>query len=201
MIGQLSGLLIEKNLPTIIVDVNGVGYELDVPMTTGFALPEVGEKVVLSTHFVVREDAQLLYGFIDKTARQLFRTLIKVNGVGAKMALAIMSGMDTQTLVTVVHDQDVAMLTQIPGIGKKTAERLLVELKDSLDNKLAVSESTVLPLEDTVSGNTKADAISALVSLGYKPVEAKKMIDKIFDPALGSEALIKQALQFSLREA
>lgn len=201
MIGQVTGTLIEKNLPTIIVDVNGVGYELDVPMTTGFALPETGEIVTLSTHFVVREDAQLLYGFIDKTARQLFRTLIKINGVGAKMALAIMSGMDTQTLISVVHDQDVAMLTQIPGIGKKTAERLLVELKDSLDTKLAPVSNTVVPIESDLLGGSKADAISALVALGYKPVEAKKMIEKVFDAGADSESLIKQALQGVMRKA
>ena len=130
MIGRLTGILLEKQPPHILVDVQGVGYELDAPMSTFYQLPALGEKVTLHTHMVVREDAQLLYAFADKRGRELFRELIRLNGVGPKLALALMSGMDVDELVMAVQHQDVSALVRVPGVGKKTAERLLIELRD-----------------------------------------------------------------------
>lgn len=201
MIGRLVGQLIEKNLPSILLDVNGVGYELSVPMTTGFNLPEVDEAVTLFTHLVVREDAHHLYGFSDRQNRELFRELLKVNGIGAKMALAILSSLDYDTLSRCVFDNDVAMLTQVPGIGKKTAERLLLDLGDRLANLEGGSNaSRVVSIEAPNSeASVKQDAISALTALGYKPVDSKKMVESVYAESLSSEELIKLALQGLMR--
>lgn len=133
MIGQLRGTLLEKRPPVLLLDVNGVGYEVEAPMTVFYDLPDTGESLTLHTHFVVREDAQLLYGFADRYERELFRALIKVNGVGPKMALAILSGIEADRLAQCIHDQDTTSLVKVPGIGKKTAERLVIEMRDRLD--------------------------------------------------------------------
>ncbi|HEX9392716.1 MAG TPA: Holliday junction branch migration protein RuvA [Usitatibacteraceae bacterium] len=166
MIGRISGVLLEKNPPQVLVDANGVGYEIDVPMSTFYGLPKTGDKVALFTHLVVREDAQLLYGFGSEAERTTFRTLLKVSGVGPKVALAVLSGMSVNDLAEAVATQESGRLTRVPGIGKKTAERLLLELKDKLkvDVRIAVGEVT--------KTSTAADVLNALTSLGYSEREA-----------------------------
>ncbi len=177
MIGRIEGLLIEKNPPQILVDVHGVGYEIDVPMSTFYNLPELRKPVVLLTHFVVREDAQLLYGFLTAPERAVFRMLIKISGIGARTALSILSGMNVQTLAQAISTQDTAMLTRVPGIGKKTAERLVLELKGKLGADL---EGVTL---GTTATDAKSDIVSALIALGYSEKEsilaAKKLPEDI----------------------
>lgn len=165
MIGRISGMLLEKHPPQILVDVAGVGYEIDVPMSTFYHLPAAGQPVSLLTHFVVREDAQLLYGFLTQAERVTFRQLIKITGVGAKMALALLSGLDTAALAQAVAMQNVTQLTKIPGIGKKTAERLLLELKGKLIAVLPAGVSSPV----AVAGD---DILNALLALGYSEREA-----------------------------
>lgn len=167
MIGRLSGVLLEKNPPQLLVDVNGVGYEVEVPMSTFYNLPDTGAKVTLLTQFVVREDAQLLYGFLSARERETFRQLVKISGIGAKSALGILSGLSVDDLAHAVAAQDAAMLTRIPGIGKKTAERLLLELRDKLS---AAGTAALLSGGQTVPvGN---DVLHALLALGYNEREA-----------------------------
>lgn len=197
MIGRLTGILLEKQPPQILLDVGGVGYEVEAPMSTFYRLPALGEKATLHTHLVVREDAQLLYGFADKRDRQLFRELIRLNGVGPKLALALMSGLEVDELITAVQAQDINALTRVPGVGKKTAERLLVELKgkftawESLPGgaaPLTVSSSRTAPSQ-------ASDAVSALIALGYKPQEASRAVSAIKEEGLSSEELIRRALK------
>ncbi|AUF95382.1 Holliday junction branch migration protein RuvA [Pseudomonas shirazensis] len=200
MIGRLRGTLAEKQPPHLIIDVNGLGYELEVPMTTLYRLPKVGEPVTLHTHLVVREDAHLLYGFGEKRERELFRELIRLNGVGPKLALALMSGLEIDELVRCVQAQDASVLVRVPGVGKKTAERLLVELKDRFKAWETSSSMFTLvsdgPAPVGGASTAEADAVSALVSLGYKPQEASKAISLIKDKAgLSSEDLIRRSLQ------
>ncbi|MDO4937911.1 MAG: Holliday junction branch migration protein RuvA [Sutterellaceae bacterium] len=166
MIGRIEGRLIEKNPPQVLVDVHGVGYEIDVPMSTFYNLPAVGQTVVLLTHFVVREDAQLLYGFASAKERSVFRILIKISGIGARTALAILSGMSVEALAQAVSMQDTAMLTRVPGIGKKTAERLVLELKGKLGADLTG------PALGTSPNDARSDVAAALVALGYSEKEA-----------------------------
>lgn len=197
MIGRLRGTLAEKQPPHVILDVNGVGYELEVPMTTLYRLPALGEALLLHTHLVVREDAQLLYGFFEKRERELFRELIRLNGVGPKLALALMSGLEVDELVRCVQAQDTSVLVKVPGVGKKTAERLLVELKDRF--KAWETVPGMSPLVEpgalkTVS-SAENDAVSALVSLGYKPQEASKAVAAVKGEGLSSEELIRSALK------
>ncbi len=196
MIGRITGILIEKQAPQVLLDVGGVGYEVQVPMTTLFELPELGSKVTLVTHFVVREDAQLLYGFTREQDRMLFRSLIKVSGVGPKLGLAILSGMDANAFVRCVQQDDTSTLVQLPGVGKKTAERLLVEMRDKLsDWMLELDADAGAP----VTGGQRelvAEAESALVALGYKPAEASKAVKAANDEDISSsEELIRRALQ------
>ncbi|MCZ0926417.1 MULTISPECIES: Holliday junction branch migration protein RuvA [Halomonadaceae] len=197
MIGRLKGQLIEKQPPWIVVDVHGVGYELETSMTTLVALPPVGEGIFLYTHLTIRDDAHLLYGFGREHERALFRALIKVNGVGPKLALAILSGMDEDAFMRCVRDDDSKALTKLPGVGKKTAERLIIEMRDRFP-EWENGRDTTLPLEAangqaTHHRNSLADAESALVSLGYKPTEATKMLADL-DGSQSTEALIKAAL-------
>jgi Holliday junction DNA helicase RuvA len=166
MIGRIAGILLEKNPPHLLVDCNGVGYEVDVPMSTFYNLPAAGEKVVLLTQMIVREDAQLLYGFGTPQERATFRELLKISGVGARMALAVLSGMNTQELAQAVTRQDAARLTRIPGIGKKTAERLLLELK----GKLGADLGTVAGV--AAASDSAIDVLNALLALGYSEKEA-----------------------------
>jgi Holliday junction DNA helicase RuvA len=190
MIGQLRGVLLEKHAPTLVVEAGGIGYELQVPMTSFYQLPSIGKEVTLYTHLVVRDDAQLLYGFVRKQERSLFRSLIKINGVGPKLALTILSGIDADTFVRCVRDNDIASLVRLPGIGKKTAQRLLMEMRDSLKG-WDVESSDI-----SVAGNTAInDAISALIALGYKQQEAHSAVIRYKEKNLSSEQLIRLALQ------
>jgi Holliday junction DNA helicase RuvA len=198
MIGRIHGKLIDKQPPELLVDVNGVGYEIQAPMTTIYRLPEVGAAVTLFTHFVVREDAQLLFGFYDKDERSLFRSLLKVNGVGPKMALAILSGIEAQEFVRCVMDSDITSLTRVPGVGKKTAERLLVEMRDRLKEWERAPAAHGLQPAKAVSPQNQmiADAESALIALGYKPQEAAKAVAAVLEQhGASSETLIRAALK------
>jgi Holliday junction DNA helicase RuvA len=202
MIERLRGIIIAKQAPEVIIDVGGVGYEVRVPMTTIYQLPGVGEECILLTHFVVREDAQQLFGFVREIDRRLFRDLIKVNGVGPKLALAILSGMDTEQFAACLNRNDVDALVALPGVGKKTGERLLVEMRDKSGQWL----SDVLPTQGVASlaSDTKLDirgeAEQALVALGYKPTEASRLISAVeSEDVETSEGLIRAALQSAMR--
>jgi holliday junction DNA helicase RuvA len=201
VIGRLVGKLVEKMPPDLLVDVGGVGYELSASMTTFYELPSVGGQVVLYTHFQVKEDAQTLYAFIDKSERALFRILIKVNGIGPKMALAILSSMSSDELVKFVQESDVTALTGIPGVGKKTAERLIVELRDKLGQAAKQDLFSTPAVLKQVQADPRQEAESALISLGYKPQEASKAIALIPMSNATSEDVIKAALKNMLRKA
>lgn len=205
MIGQLRGTLLDKSPPMVVLDVAGVGYELQVSMNTFYRLPELNDTLSLYVHMVVREDAQLLFGFFDKTERSLFRELIKTNGVGPKMACTILSGLSCEQLLTAVQQDDLTTLVKVPGIGKKTAERLLIELKDRLASfsQTFDAENTEPAARIDISNSSpvmsnKQEAIGALVALGYKPVLAEKAINQVYDPSSSSETLIKGALKAML---
>lgn len=194
MIGRLTGKLLEKNPPALLLDVQGVGYELESPMSTFYALPEVGEPLTLCIHMVVREDAQLLYGFASLNERMLFRTLLKVNGVGAKVALSIMSGLSVDDFVNCVAAKDVAMLVKVPGIGKKTAERLLVEMQDKFEGLTpAVTQS--VPGAAIPQATKRTQAEEALIALGYKAAEAAKLLKQTATDDQSVEQMIRSALQ------
>ncbi|WP_018690610.1 Holliday junction branch migration protein RuvA [Algicola sagamiensis] len=207
MIGKLKGTIEEKQAPDLLLDVGGVGYEIQLPMTSFYQLPEVGGQVEIYTHFVVREDAQSLYGFVARQDRQLFRELLKANGVGPKLALAILSGLTADQFVTLVQNGEANSLTKLPGIGKKTAERLIIELKDRLKNWSAplltpftdavpvdmVTESPLISVADPTE-----DAVSALMALGYKQTQAQQAVKKVGQDGLSSEELIKLALKSML---
>ncbi len=195
MIGRLRGVLIEKQAPEIVIDVQGVGYEVLVPMTTLYNLPALGEEVALYTQFIVREDAQQLFGFSDVRARRLFRDLIKVNGVGPKMALAIMSGIDSDEFVRCVQDGNTAALVRLPGVGKKTAERLVIEMRDRLKDWAPELGGLSMPTTQALGRANIAEAEAALVALGYKPQEASKAISALKLDEASSEELIRAALK------
>jgi len=205
MIGRLRGVLIEKQAPEVLIDVNGVGYELQMPLTSFYELPELNQPTTVYTHFVVREDAQLLYGFITKQERSLFRLLIKANGVGPKLALTILSGMTASEFVGCVERDDIVTLVKLPGVGKKTAERLLVEMRDKLKSLMeaSVGSEREFVLQSNYSptpvvNSAEEDAISALISLGYKPPQASKAVSAVFKEGMDSETLIKAALKSML---
>ena len=193
MIAWLKGELLEKLPPSILVNVAGVGYELEAPMSTFYELPAVGETVTLFVHMVVREDAQLLFAFSSRQQRELFRSLIRVNGVGPKVALAILSTLSAQELMQCMIDEDVTQLCKVPGIGKKTAQRLVVEMKDRLEKEFS---DVALEANATSGGKTndRNDAIAALVALGYKNTDASRVV-KGLPSELSSEELIRQALR------
>lgn len=195
MIGRLRGIILEKQAPDIVLDVQGIGYEVAAPMSTFFNLPAIDEEVTLFTHLIVREDAQLLYGFATIRERLLFRSLLKVNGVGAKLALTILSGSDVDDFARSVQEGDAASLTRLPGVGKKTAERLIVEMRDRL--KEVSGAMGLKPVESKAAklAGAKDEAAEALVSLGYKPAEVEKMIRSLDSEGLTTENLIKLALQ------
>ena len=193
MIGKLKGTVISKQAPDLMLDVNGVGYELLIPLNTFFDIPDLGETVALHTHFVVREDAQQLYGFSQLEERGLFRNLIKVNGVGPKMALAILSAMTASDFVHCVRGNDIAALVKVPGVGKKTAERLLIEMRDKIAS-MAISE-TAQPAQN-LGKDISAEAESALTALGYRPQDAAKMISRVAQEDIETaEQLIRAALK------
>jgi len=196
MIGRLRGTLLEKQPPQLLLDVNGVGYDVSAPMTTFYELPETGSEIILHTHLAVSEHAHVLYGFLRESDRGLFRTLIKVSGVGPKLALAILSGMSADEFVNCVKNGDSAALTRLPGVGKKTAERLVVEMKDRLKDWQGAAISPEGSSESTVTATDSVkDAISALVSLGYKPQEASRMVSQIECEGISSEEIIRLALK------
>jgi len=192
MIGRITGVLIEKNPPLITIDVHGLGYEVDVPMSTFYNLPANGEKVTLYTHLVVREDAHLLYGFGSDSERAAFRQLLKISGIGARMALAVLSGLSVNELAQAVTLQDAGRLVKIPGIGKKTAERLLLELRDRLPKTLNTG-GTKVGAGDTAP-DTSSDVLNALLALGYNEREAISAM-KVLSPELSVSDGIRQALK------
>ena len=204
VIGRLRGIIIEKQPPLVLLEVGGVGYEVHMPMTCFYELPEAGKEAVVFTQFVVREDAQLLYGFNNKQERTLFRELIKTNGVGPKLALAILSGMSAPQFVNAVEREDPAALIKLPGIGKKTAERLIVEMKDrfkGLHGDLFTPAADLVltsPGAPASDDDAEQEAVAALVALGYKPQEASRMVSKIAKPDASSETLIREALRAAL---
>ncbi|ABM62976.1 Holliday junction branch migration protein RuvA [Halorhodospira halophila] len=197
MIARLRGTLLEKRPPTLVVEANGLGYEVEAPLSTIEALPETGREVILHTHLSVREDGQTLFGFRTRAERDLFRRLIRVSGVGPKLGLALLSGVDGEELVRCVRDDDPKRLTQVPGIGRKTAERLIVELRDRLDGVGGGSTAAPAAGADHPTGENDpvSEAIEGLVALGYKPPEAARMARNAAEPELGCEAIIRRALQ------
>jgi len=197
MIGRLRGEIVFKQPPFLMLDVQGVGYELESPMSTFYNLPAAGEQVTLFTHLAIRDDAHVLYGFFNDSERSLFRTLLRISGVGAKMALAILSGMSAEEFARCVQSDDTAALVRLPGIGKKTAERLVIEMRDRLD-RLELS-GTVPAKSGKSSIGVKvtpvSDAVGALVALGYKPIEASRMVRSVESEGLASEEIIRAALK------
>ncbi|AWK82271.1 Holliday junction branch migration protein RuvA [Photobacterium damselae] len=204
MIGRLRGTVLEKQPPEVLLEVGGIGYEVQMPMSCFYELPEVGQEAIIFTHFVVREDAQLLYGFNKKSERELFREVIKANGVGPKLGLAILSAMTASQFVLSVEQEDITTLVKIPGVGKKTAERLLVEMKDRL--KGWGEGDLFTPAQDTAASNApiqnpssqaraEDEAVSALVALGYKPQQASKVVSQVAQPEMSSETIIREALR------
>lgn len=204
MIGRLRGVLVEKQAPEILLEVAGLGYEVQMPLTSFYELPDLHQEVQIYTHFVVREDAQLLYGFITKQERALFRLLIKTNGVGPKLGLTILSGMTASEFVACVERDDIATLVKLPGVGK-TAERLLIEMRDKLKSLMEASAGserefmlksnyTATPVVNTA----EEDAIAALLSLGYKPAQASKAVSAAYQEGMSSETLIKSSLKSML---
>ena len=191
MIGRLRGTLLQKHPPHLLLDVHGVGYELQSPMTTFYALPAEGAEVTLLTHLVVRDDAQLLYGFASEGERRLFRHLIRVNGIGARLALTILSGVTAEAFARCVRESDTATLSRLPGIGRKTAQRLVVEMRD----RLAAEDDLNTPAAASTLGQPAEDAVSALIALGYKAVEATRMVRLVDGQGLTSEQIIRHALQ------
>jgi Holliday junction DNA helicase RuvA len=196
VIGHLRGRLVRKAPPALIVDVSGVGYELEAPMSTFYRLPEVGSVVELYTHLVVREDAHLLYGFATEDERRLFRDLMRVTGIGPKIGLALLSGIDVDTFLLCVEAQDVDALTRIPGIGRKTAERLLIEMRDRIRalGQLPSAANRLGP-----AAGAQAEAFAALVALGYRPGEVTRLLKSVDHEGAGTEELIRRALQAAAR--
>lgn len=198
MIGFLRGVLVAKKPPGLLIDVHGVGYEVEAPMSTFYGLPELGGEVTLHTHLAIREDAHNLFGFISESERALFRTLIKVNGVGAKLALGILSGLTAEEFHRCIEHQDTARLVRLPGVGKKTAERLIIELRDRLPDfaTVALPGVTTLPLP---AASPVDDATAALIALGFRPQDAAGFVRKIAADGKTSEEIIRLALQASTR--
>jgi Holliday junction DNA helicase RuvA len=192
MIGSLNGRLVARHAPHIVVECSGVGYEVETPMSTFLELPEIGSEIFLHTHLLVREDAQILYGFATSDERALFRTLLKVNRVGAKMALGILSAMSESDFRRCVEYEDAATLARVPGIGKKTAERLIMEMRDKIDN---IGVPSLPGGTVSVKANPRAEAFDALVALGYKPNEVNKLLGKLDIDDLSAEDIIRRALK------
>jgi Holliday junction DNA helicase RuvA len=194
MIGFLRGRLAHKMPPSLVVDVNGVGYEIEAPMSTCLGLPGVGEDVYLITHLVVREDQHTLYGFATEHERQLFRDLLKVNRVGAKLALGILSGISVEHFIRCVQEQDAGSLSKLPGVGKKTAERLIMDMRDRVDGSDATLRLVNVTLNET-GDEPRREAFTALTSLGYKPAEARRMLDQVDANAATTEDILRSVLQ------
>lgn len=195
MIGYLRGKLAAKHPPALVVDVGGVGYECEAPMSTFYALPQTGADVLLHTHLVVREDAQLLYAFATEQERRLFRSLLKVSGVGPKIALGILSGINVDGFLLCIEAQDADPLVRIPGVGRKTAERLLIEMRDRVKELGASGGGAALAATGVGAGSAQQEAYSALVTLGYKPAEVVKLLKSVAADGATTEDLIRRALQ------
>jgi Holliday junction DNA helicase RuvA len=199
VIGRIQGIIVEKQPPVLLIDVAGVGYEIEAPMTTFYHLPDLGQKVTLHTHLTIREDAHVLYGFYELNERALFRQLIKVNGVGPKLALTILSSIDPDQFVQSILENDASQLVRLPGIGKKTAERLIIEMRDRLKNwhEGHHTSTPVLGLDNKIKArNAEQEAISALLALGYKPPEASRAVNQVEEKAtLACEQIIRLALK------
>ena len=195
MIGFIRGKLVSKNPPQLLIDVQGVGYEVEAPMTTFYDLPSLGEELRLYTHLVIREDAHILFAFSTEPDRAMFRMLIKVNGVGPKLALTILSGQSAEEFHRCIHDNDIQALVRLPGIGKKTAERLIIEMRDRLPDSIEPSGSGQGTVATQIQANPKQEAMSALCALGYKPQDASKMVQNIAQEDKSCEDIIKLALQ------
>ncbi|KRA33244.1 ATP-dependent DNA helicase RuvA [Rhodanobacter sp. Root627] len=196
MIGRLRGTLLSKQPPSLLIEVGGLGYEVDAPMSTIYDLPGIGKEVILLTHYAVKEDSAALYGFLRESERTLFRNLLKVSGIGAKIALAVLSGVSTDHFARLVQAGDVVALTKIPGIGKKTAERIVVELRDRVDG-LSSLPGTTLPGAGAPL-DAAGEATVALQQLGYKPVEATRLVQKVAAEGDSAEAIIRKALRAAL---
>jgi Holliday junction DNA helicase RuvA len=199
MISRLTGILAAKRAPQILIDCNGVGYEADVSMTTYYQLPEVGQQLSIWTHLLIKDDSHSLVGFSGEAERRLFRQLIRINGVGPKMALAILSGIDNQQFALCIANGDVAMLTRLPGVGKKTAERLIIEMRDKVDALMGDNASVVIASGDH---SAASEAVEALQALGYRSIDAEKMISRAQQQGEapgGASQLIKLALQASVK--
>lgn len=195
MIGFLRGLLLQKQPPILLVDVNGVGYELEAPMSTFYTLPDEDNEIALYVHLIVREDAQLLYGFSDQGQRQLFRSLLKINGVGARVALAILSTFSPQEFINCIQLEDASTLTRVPGIGTKTAERMIIDMRDRIDTQ-EYAASGVASEHLEVPDNPAQDAIGALIALGYKAAEAVRAVNAVKEQNPQRDELIRNALQY-----
>jgi Holliday junction DNA helicase RuvA len=198
MIARLAGTLVSKQPPLLVIDVGGVGYEVEAPLPVFFDLPETGQPVVLLTHLSVKEDSHTLYGFASEAERSLFRQLLKISGIGAKLALTILSGASGEELARYVMERDAAALTRLPGIGKKTAERIIIELRDKLDN-LPAGGGPSAPGSVTVAGDSLGEATNALIALGYKAQEARRMARDVAEHGMAVEEIIRRALQATVK--
>ena len=195
MIGFIRGTLLHKDPPVVVVDVGGLGYEVEAPSSTWARLPPLGQVVELRTHLVIREDQHLLFGFATEGERQLFRDLLKVTGVGARTALAILSGISVEGLVRAVQDKDVAALTKVPGVGRKTAERLILDLRERVEAMASAGLVPTAPAAAKSGGGTADEVYDALVSLGYKPAEARRMLDQARPASASTADLLRAALK------
>lgn len=196
MIGRIKGILIKKDPPWMLVDVNGVGYEIEAPMRVFFELPENQTEVTIITHHLVREDAQILYGFLNDGQRDLFRKLLKVNGIGAKSALAVLSTMSAAEFHAVIQSQDVNAIVKVPGIGKKTAQRLIIEMRDKLGDISDVMSSTPTAANfDNIPASAQSEAVAALQSLGFKPQDVSQMVKAVAKDGMSAEEIIRLCLQ------
>lgn len=201
MIGRMRGIILEKHPPHLLLDVHGVGYELEAPMTTFYKLPEAGAEVSIFTHLAIREDAHLLFGFASEDERRMFRALIKVNGVGARMALTILSGIESADFAACIQRGDSERLVKLPGVGKKTAERLIVEMRDRIrdwDISPATANRDSMPSPDKLENTPVYEAESALIALGYKPQEASRFVNAVAKEGMNSESIIREALKASV---
>ena len=195
MIGRLHGKLVLKQPPLLVLDVNGVGYELEAPMSTFYKLPVLGETLTLHTHLTVREDAHLLFAFATTTEKSLFRELIKVSGVGPKLALSVLSGVSVEDFWEIVRNGDIARLTKLPGVGRKTAERLVVEMRD----KAGAAEAQLPGATPVLAGSPLAEAKTALAALGYKPAEIQRFTEAVYKDGMTTEQIIQEALKRAVR--
>ncbi len=198
MIARLAGTLIHKQPPLMVIDIAGVGYEVEAPLSVFYDLPEIGQPVVVLTHLLIKDDSHTLYGFSSEAQRTLFRQLLKISGIGAKLALTILSGVSGDELARYVADNDIASLTRLPGIGKKTAERIIMELRDKLD-VLPATAGSVPGGSAVIAGDASSEASSALSALGYKPQEVSQMVRQAAEPDMSAEEIIRRALQSQVK--